>query len=118
VFRYIMGGLGNVPPGPPSGEDIPEFEGQVDLPELDGPLPELDGHLHESGGPLPELDGHLQESGGPLPVSGVQGGTPLTMDMFSAQLHIKKREFIDRMATAASIPKKLKINYKLKIIKK
>jgi hypothetical protein len=85
VFRYIMGGN---PPGPPSGEDLPE---------------ELGGQVE------PPLT-----LGEDLPASGVQGGSPLTMDMFSTQLHIKKREFVARMADAASATKKLKIKYKVK----
>jgi hypothetical protein len=47
-------------------------------------------------------------------------GNPLTMDMFASQLHVKKHEFVSRMAGSAAtckaleptIVKKIKINYK------
>jgi SNF2 family DNA or RNA helicase len=40
------------------------------------------------------------ETGGHPP--GVQGAEPLTLDMFSSQLHTKKREFVNKMSMAST----------------
>jgi SNF2 family DNA or RNA helicase len=87
VFRYILGVGGN-PPGPPFGVDAPET------------LPPV--YERNPADPF-------------TPVGGLGGAPPQTMDEFTTQLHIKKREMVDRMTIASQTPlltlRKIKIKY-------
>ena len=68
--------------------------------------------------PAPPITGEFVSttSASAQPSMGVQGGHPLTMDMYSTKLHIKKQEFITRLACvkAKPMPQKIKIVYKIK----
>ena len=56
------------------------------------------------GPPLDEVDAEINDTddsvGGHPP--GVEGAPPLTLDIFSSQLHAKKREFVNKMTMAAT----------------
>lgn len=80
VFRFLMGGM---PPTPPNAGII----GGID-------------EVSTTGGPgaREEGDSRVVE-----PFTGGPGGLPpLTMDMFSSQLHTKKQALVEKMAGAAT----------------
>ncbi len=109
VFRYSLS-LGGNPLEPPLGE------GEVMEPDLEPPLGEgevMEPDLEPPVGAEPVREG--RDTAAPVALMGVQGAEPLTMDVFTTKLHIKKQKFVERMATAAAhitpLPKKIKIKY-------
>jgi SNF2 family DNA or RNA helicase len=103
VFRYSLSlGVGAVPLEPPLGVEPDREGGAAATQALEPPV-----------GAEPVREG--RDTAAPVALMGVQGAEPLTMDVFTTKLHIKKQKFVERMATAAAhitpLPKKIKIKY-------